>query len=170
MDIKQKVVPTIILLIILSIVFFLIYLKFYNEERQTVESGVKIYETTCGKYQDGEVDVDSKKITVDIADDTCKADLGLSGRISLGEDNGMIFTFDKVGNYGFWMKDMNFPLDIIWIDNNFKIVGIEKDLATSTYPKSFGEKYYAQYVLEISAGYADKNDIKVGNKIIFTKN
>ena len=82
----------------------------------------------------------------------------------------MIFVFEKVGNYGFWMKDMNFPLDILWINDNFKVVGIEKNLATSTYPKSFGSKYKAMYVLEISAGYSNKNNIKIGDKIIFSQN
>ena len=162
--------PTIILLIVLCIVFFLIYLKFYNEERAIINSKVEIYETTCGKYQKGEVDINSKKILVDIADNVCKRDLGLSGRTSLNTDSGMIFSFDKEGNYGFWMKDMNFSLDIIWINSNFIISGIEKDLATSTYPKSFGNKYKAVYVLEVPAGYSDKNNIKVGEKIIFTKN
>jgi uncharacterized membrane protein (UPF0127 family) len=167
--IKPKIIPTIILLIILCIVFFFIYLKFYNEERQKINTKVEIYETTCGKYQNGEVDVDGKQILVDISDNTCKRDLGLSGRTSMNGDTGMIFIFDKMGRYGFWMKDMKFALDIIWIDNNFKIIGIEKDLSPSTYPESFGGKYIAKYVLEIPAGYTEKNNIKVGDQIVFTE-
>jgi uncharacterized membrane protein (UPF0127 family) len=166
---KQKIAPTIILLIILCVVFFMIYMKFYNEERSTLNSKVEIYETTCGKYKQGDIKIGGKNILVDVADDTCKRDLGLSGRTSLNSDSGMIFTFDKEGNYGFWMKDMKFPLDIIWINSDLKISGIEKDLATSTYPKSFGSKYKALYVLEVSAGYSDKNNIKTGEQIIFTE-
>lgn len=178
---------TIILLIILFFVFFLIYMKFYNEEKQAVNivvpiststyvsasstsPGVKIYETDCGSYSTGTVEVDSKKIFVDVSDDECKQTLGLSGRTSMNDDQGMIFVFNDLGNYAFWMKDMDFPLDIIWIDDNFNIVGIEKDLAASTYPESFGEEYFAKYVLEINAGYSDKNNLKVGDKIIFTEN
>ena len=65
------------------------------------------------------------------------------------------------------MKDMNFPLDILWINDNFEIVGIEKKILPQTYPKIFGEKYLSSYVLEVSAGYCDKNNIKIGDKIIF---
>jgi uncharacterized membrane protein (UPF0127 family) len=144
-------------------------MKFYNEEKQTVTSGVKIYETNCGGYKTGEIKIDSKILSVDIADDKCKQDLGLSGRMLIKDDEGMIFIFEKLGNYGFWMKNMNFSLDIIWIDDNFKIVGIEKNLSTSTYPKSFGSKYLAKYVLEVSAGYSIKNNVKVGDRIIFSK-
>ncbi len=88
---KPKILPTIILLIILFFVFFLIYLKFYNEAKQSADisatiststyvsasstsPGVKIYETDCGSYSTGTVEVDSKKIFVDIADTECKQD------------------------------------------------------------------------------------------------
>jgi uncharacterized membrane protein (UPF0127 family) len=68
------------------------------------------------------------------------------------------------------MKDMNFPIDILWINDNFEVVGIEKNILPQTYPKTFGEKYLASYVLEVSAGYCDKNNIKLGNKINFLQN
>ena len=106
---------------------------------------------------------------VNIADNDCKTKLGLSGSTGLNGE-GMFFVLKKVGNYGFWMKNMNFPLDILWINDNFEIVGIEKSLLPSTYPNSFGQKYFAKYVLEVSAGYCDKNNIKVGDKIIFNLN
>ena len=165
---KGKVTLTIILLTILFVVFFVIYIKFYDEETHSSISKVNTYETVCGKYEKGEIKFGQKILSVNIADDDCKKTLGLSGDISLN-DEGMIFIFEKAGNYGFWMKDMNFPLDILWFDDNFKVVGIEKDLATSTYPKSFGVKYFAKYVLEVSAGYSQKNNIKVADKIIFDK-
>jgi uncharacterized membrane protein (UPF0127 family) len=144
-------------------------MKFYNQEKSKIITKVEIYETTCGSYQKGEVDINSKKILVDIADDVCKRKLGLSGRTSLNGDTGMLFFFEKEGNYGFWMENMNFPIDILWISSSSKVIGIEKNLATSTYPKSFGTKYFSQYVLEVPAGYLNKNNIKVGDTIIFKK-
>lgn len=165
---KQKVLPTIILLLILLTVFFIIYMKFYDEEKKNLSTNIEIYETSCGKYKKGEIKIGSKILAVDIADDICKENLGLSGRTSLAE-GGMLFIFEKAGNYGFWMKDMNFPIDILWIDDTFKIVGIEKNLYPDTYPKAYGEKYKALYVLEVPAQYCDKNNIKVGDKIIFTE-
>ncbi len=165
---RQKILSKIILLTILFAVFFLVYIKFYDREKIFVNNEVPIYQTVCGKYKIGEIKINSKILSVDIADNNCKRNLGLSGKLSLNE-RGMFFIFEKLGNYGFWMKDMNFPIDILWIDDNFNVVGIEKNIATSTYPQSYGEKYLAQYVLEVSAGYFDRNNVKVGEKIVFNK-
>lgn len=122
---------------------------------------------SCGSYDQRYIKINEKIVRVDISDNDCKRILGLSGRKELKNDTGMFFVFPEVGNYGFWMKDMNFPIDILWIDKNFNIVGIEENVATSTYPKILGEKYFSSYVLEVSSGYSTKNKIEVGNKIIF---
>ena len=143
-------------------------MKFYDEEKTNTEIKIVKYETVCGEYNKGEIQIGSKVLSVDIADNDCKRSLGLSGKISLN-DEGMMFVFEKQGNYGFWMKDMNFPIDILWIDDNYKVVGVEKSLSPNTYPESFGEKYLARYVLEVPAQYSDKNNIKIGDKIIFTE-
>ena len=159
---KKKILFAIIFLFVLFAISFLLF-------RQGLKSPAQIYETVCGKYQKGEVKIDSKILSVDIADTDCKLVLGLSGKKSLSEDAGMIFVFQKSGNYSFWMKDMNFPLDILWINDKFVVTGIGKNLATSTYPEIFGENYSTKYVLEISAGNSIKNNIKVGDKIIFSE-
>src|SRR5664279_2881599 len=63
-------------------------------------------------------------INIEIADTEAERTLGLGNRSTLPENNGMLFVFDKPGNYGFWMKDTNFPLDFIWIDENKNIIDI----------------------------------------------
>ena len=132
---------------------------------------------SCGPYQKGEVMVNGQKISVDISDTNCKQTLGLSGRTSLPIGTGMIFIFPQDSNYIFWMKDMNFPLDIVWVSADFHIVGIEKNVSPDTYDtknpsqsETFGQNYLAQYVIELPAGYADKNSLQVGNKISFSEN
>jgi uncharacterized membrane protein (UPF0127 family) len=141
-----------------------------------VEKNIEPYVTECGVYALGELSFSGKILNVDIADDTCKQTLGLSGREALSDGQGMLFVFNTLGSYGFWMKDMNFPLDIIWLDNTLTVTGIEKNLATSTYnttnPKkseTFGEQYPAEYVLEVPAGYSDENNLKVGEKLFFSE-
>jgi len=124
---------------------------------------------SCGNYQKSTVTINNSSIDVDVSDNACKRELGLSGRKTLAFGEGMIFVFDFPGNYGFWMQDMNFPLDIVWVDADLHITGIEKNLSPQTYPEVFGRKYLAQYVLELPAGYSDANDLKVGNKIIFSE-
>ncbi len=94
---------------------------------------------------------------------------GLSGRTSLPENQGMLFMFDKPGQYSFWMKDMNFPIDIIWIDENYRIADITKNLSPDTFPQSFQPSKPAQYVLEVTAGFADRNNINIGDAVDFSE-
>ena len=111
-----------------------------------------------------------KLFNIEVVDTKKLLEKGLSGHKPLLEDEGMFFVFQKEDLYGFWMKDMSFSIDILWIDSNFKIVHIEKSLSPETYPKIFYPKTKAHYVLEISAGEANKLDIKIGDSIKFIKN
>ena len=153
-------------IIVFFMFLFILYEKYNDKEKIVIDPSVKIYETICGKYKKGEIRINQNILFVDIADDNCKTSLGLSGRASL-DGEGMLFIFENVGNYGFWMKDMNFPIDILWIDDKFEVVGIEKNLSPDTFPKSFGSNYLVKYVLEVPAQYSDKNNIKIGDNIIF---
>ncbi|MDE2188546.1 MAG: DUF192 domain-containing protein [Patescibacteria group bacterium] len=87
---------------------------------------------------------------------------GLGDLRYLASSTGMFFIFNQPGNYGFWMKGMEFPLDIIWLDQNFKIVHIENDLSTSTYPDVFYPDALSRYVIEVNAGIAKQYDLSVG--------
>ncbi|MEX2014012.1 MAG: DUF192 domain-containing protein, partial [Parcubacteria group bacterium] len=64
--------------------------------------------------------------------------------------------------HGFWMKDMHFAIDIVWIDENFRIVGIEKEVRPETFPQVFRPDQPIKYVLELPAGYSERHDIGVG--------
>ncbi len=153
---KFRNIFTLISLIILLLIIGAIFL---NQEI--------IYTTSCGEYTEKEIGISDKKIQVIISDDNCKMVLGLSGKENLENNQGMLFVFEKSGNYAFWMKDMKFSLDILWISEDLHVVGIEKNLTPLTFPKLFGENYFAKYVLELQGGYSDKNNIKLGDKIIF---
>ncbi|MFH0755245.1 MAG: DUF192 domain-containing protein [bacterium] len=162
---KLKITNIFLSILLILFVIFLFDNKYYNKEKQ---SDIKIekYETICGKYAKCEIKINNKILLADIADDNCKRKLGLSGKKSI-EEGAMFFVFEKMGNYGFWMKDINFPIDILWINDNFEIIGIEKNILSNTYPKIFGEIYLTKYVLEVPAFYSDKNNIKIGDKIEF---
>ncbi len=92
---------------------------------------------------------------------------GLSGTKTLPDDEGMLFLFPTETKPSFWMKDMNYSLDIIWIGADKKVAEIMPNLAPSTYPKSFTPKKPAQYVLEVPAGFAEKNNIMIGTAMSF---
>lgn len=109
-----------------------------------------------------------KKIVLDVADSDAKRELGLSGREKLLDNTGMIFIFDQIGRYGFWMKDMKFALDILWLDNNMKILEIRENILPDTYPQVFMPTESSRIVLELPAGYCAKNKIKVGDSFSIT--
>jgi uncharacterized membrane protein (UPF0127 family) len=108
-------------------------------------------------------------LEVEVADTQKSRELGLSGRKSMGNDEGLLFVFDTPGRYGFWMKDMKFPLDIVWINDNGIVVSIERDLDPSTYPKVFTNQSDARYVLEINQGQAEHFGMYLGSKVTISE-
>lgn len=95
---------------------------------------------------------------------------GLSGRDKLPRD-GMIFIFDRPARIGFWMKDMNFPIDIIWMRDR-RIVDIAPSIQAPTAKTKTLETYHpraeADAVLEISAGWSERHDLQIGSSVRYT--
>jgi len=90
---------------------------------------------------------------------------GLSGRETLSEQNGMWFDFGAPGRWGIWMKDMKFPIDIIWVDEKMQIADIKTDISPETYPEIFLPVRNASFVLEVPAGTVEKYALGVGNQV-----
>lgn len=103
-----------------------------------------------------------------IADEPHERMRGLSFVDSMEEYEGMMFFFQEYGHYPFWMKDMKFDLDLIWIRDN-TVVDI------STYASSAPERQMDLYaslepiniVLEVRAGLVDRYGIEVGDEVMF---
>lgn len=102
-------------------------------------------------------------IVAEVADTPAKQQQGLSGRSGLGPDRGMLFVYDESRIPSFWMKDMNFALDIIWIGHEKTVVGITENISPDTYPQTFSPDQPVQYVLEVPAGYANRTGVEVGD-------
>jgi uncharacterized membrane protein (UPF0127 family) len=109
------------------------------------------------------------KLTVEVADTKSSRELGLSGRPSMGKEEGMLFVFDVPGRYGFWMKDMLFPLDIVWINQNGFVVEVERNAKPESYPKTYMNASPASYVLELNSGIAEEQGIFIGSKVKIQK-
>ncbi|MBI2577969.1 MAG: DUF192 domain-containing protein [Candidatus Wildermuthbacteria bacterium] len=101
-------------------------------------------------------------ITAEVADDPGERERGLSGKGSLKEGEGMLFVFEEPGLYSFWMKDMKFPIDIIWLNSQKQVVHIASNVSPDSYPQSFVSKTSALYVLEVSAGFTGRHNIREG--------
>ncbi len=106
-------------------------------------------------------------LQVDVADTAAKQAQGLSGREPLRDDEGMLFIFGAVGRHPFWMKDMKFAIDIIWIGEDKVVVDITKNAQPSSFPWVFKPKAPAQYVLEVNAGWSDYKNIEIGDIVEF---
>jgi len=106
---------------------------------------------------------------IEIADTNVKREQGLSGRSSIESNYGMLFIFDTPARYSFWMKDMNFPIDIIWLDANLKVVGLKKEAKPESYPQAFTPEENALYVLEVFSGFIQKENLKIGDHLKFRK-
>jgi uncharacterized protein len=98
---------------------------------------------------------------------TKPADLarGLGGRNSLPEKNGMLFVFEKAGKHCFWMKDMRFSLDIIWLNEQKRVVKVASAVSANSYPETFCPDKPAKYVIEINPGLA--GNLKQGQELSF---
>ena len=117
------------------------------------------------------VKINGHEITVEIADTPESQFQGLSGRKILCADCGMLFVFSDKKERTFVMRNMNFPLDIIFIDG-VQIVKIDKNLPPEgAVPKNFySSGVQVDFVLEVNGGLAGKNDIKVGDKVYYSQN
>lgn len=109
-------------------------------------------------------------VTVEIADTPVSRAQGLSGRDSLPADQGMYFPLEQSARHSFWMKDMRFPLDIIWIREG-KIVDISENVpypAGDQPPATVQPKEPADAVLEVNAGFTERHGLKIGDEIRMT--
>jgi len=97
---------------------------------------------------------DGFQVTAEVARSAGDKANGLSGRQALGEDEGMLFVYDEPCKPGFWMPGMNFPLDMVFLDENFTVVGVNAN-AQPCKPNSacpfYHPKENALYVLEVNA-------------------
>lgn len=153
---KNKVTIFIILLIIL--IFLFSFMMFFLEE---VLSENKINAVCISK----------NCFEVEIADNQIKRQIGLSSYDSLDKDSGMLFIFESEDEYSFWMKNMSFPLDIIWINEEREIVYIAQSVSPCNdldCPLIKPNKK-AIYILEINSGLADELIFSLGDRVEFKK-
>ncbi|MBC8259680.1 MAG: DUF192 domain-containing protein [SAR324 cluster bacterium] len=108
-----------------------------------------------------------KEISVEVADTVEKRSLGLGKRQGLKKGWGMLFIFENKKLQSFWMKDMQFPLDIIWLDD-YKIIHILQNVqpvAPGEKPPILKPSVPANFVLELNAGRAAELKLQLGQRL-----
>lgn len=123
------------------------------------------------EFPRGTIKVDDIVLVVQIADTEPRRIRGLMFQDQLPYDEGMIFVYKEPGFYSLWMLNMQFPLDMIWFDENGSIVHIEQDIPPCKKPieimacQSVVPSGDALYILEITAGFIDEFKITKDSKL-----
>lgn len=121
---------------------------------------------------------DGTTVTLEIADTEAKRNRGLMFRDKLAEGEGMLFVFEQAGHYPFWMQNCRISLDIIWLDQSFKVVSMAESVPPCrlpkceppcnsnecpSYPPAAGTT--AKYVVELAAGFAKRHGLEKGETL-----
>ncbi len=109
--------------------------------------------------------INGEKFLVSIADTNAERQLGLSYTETIPADVLKLFIFDTTDYWSFWMKDMQYAIDIVWLDEKGVVVHIEKNVSPNTYPTSFRPYVPARYVVEAATGFADRYQIIIGRQL-----
>ena len=107
-------------------------------------------------------------LQLEIADDDYQRETGLMYRNSMEQDQGMLFIFEKEEPRGFYMKNTNIPLDLIFLDSENRIVSISKNAKPKSL-ETIPSEEPAQYVLEVNAGLSDQWNLTVGDSLILNR-
>lgn len=124
--------------------------------------GVIYYIGVRGAYQT-DLSVRDKNFWVQVVTTDRDRQMGLSGRYDMCSKCGMLFVFDERDERSFWMKDMNFDIDIIFTDADKKVVKIYENVDKDKFPETYSAN--AMYVLELKSGTAKNSGIVVGDVI-----
>ena len=94
--------------------------------------------------------------------------IGLMNHTSLAETEGMLFVFEENDIHNFWMKNMKFGIDIIWMNDGFDVIHIEENVPTclNNPCETYGPSTHSKYVLEVQEGFVEKHNIKLNDKLI----
>ena len=105
-----------------------------------------------------------------VAKTQAEREKGLSDTKGLRENQALLFVYERDGMWPIWMKDMKYPIDIVWLDKDKKVVYIVKNAPPESYPETFTPKQEARYILEMSAGTVEKKSIVIGTIAGFDEN
>lgn len=146
---------------------FLILLSCKEEPKKVIKTEPIVF-TKEGELQIFTTATDSVlvKIDIEIAETSYETETGLMYRKGMEEYQGMLFVFEDMRLHNFYMKNTEFPLDIVYVRDNMTIASFQEN-AQPMDEKSLPSKVPVQYVLELNAGLVQKWGLKVGDSIAF---
>lgn len=151
---KQFIVYSLSFIVLIIAIFGFSFLATSSKEPRNTSD-----HTTC-------LQIEQECFELEIMDSNQERLKGLSERLSLPEGQGMLFVFEEIEEQCFWMKDMLFNIDIVWLDESKTIRKIERNISPDTYPELFcGDN--AKYVLEFNEGFVERYGLKPGTTLQF---
>jgi len=122
-------------------------------------------------YKEGEVSIRGEQFRVEVADTPTKREVGLGGKEPLEQNEGMLFIFETLRSRSFWMRDVTFPIDIIWIAEE-SVVGFDIDVQPEPGVPLHKLTHYrsiepVDMVLEVPAGTVDRIGIIAGDSVSY---
>ena len=127
---------------------------------------------SCSVHASGPTaELKGHRFDIEIAADDATRTRGLMFRDSMAADHGMLFEFSDMQPRVFWMKDTHIPLDILFFDQDYKLVSMQQRVppCRSDPCAQYPSDGPAQYVLELNSGTADKLGVKAGDKLTVTR-
>ena len=167
-----QIIKVIIAVILFGISLFLVVSSLSNTA-EGFENFLKRFESIPNdRYLQAKVIINGFELRVYLAVTNDQQIKGLSVKDHLKENEGMLFVYQQPSRQGFWMKDMKFPIDIIWLDNNGTVVYIKNSLQPCIMTFAFLCPTYTPdkdslYVLETRSGFSKKHGIKIGTHADF---
>lgn len=108
------------------------------------------------------------EFTARIASNEADRRRGLSGTSELPKGRAMLFVYEEDSKPGIWMKDMNYSIDIVWLNSDKVVVDYKDDVSPDTYPEfTFKPKETARYVVELPSGTVEEASISIGQTAEF---
>lgn len=168
---KDKVMKTSLIILVVVVVVFAGALIFAGKnasigtESQVMSMGEKA--SNRSELKSVIANIGGTHLTAAVASKDADRKQGLSNVKSISPNEGQMFTFEKEGFYSFHMKDMNFALDFIFVNDQGTVVDIVKNISPE-YDGTITSQYPASVVFEVNAGWADQNEIEVGDTVVST--
>jgi uncharacterized protein len=139
-----------------------------NNNTNPILKAIQKASSTDHKYLKAKVTVKGFELNADVPITSELMAKGLAVKNQLKENEAMLFIFEESAQHSFWMKDMKFPIDIIWLGSDGKVVHIEQNLqpCVSVFIcPSYTPNTDSLYVLETAAGLTQRHNISVGTNI-----
>lgn len=109
----------------------------------------------------------NNKYSVLVSNTEEKRILGLSNTTKLDEKTVMLFVFPQNDYHGIWMKDMNYSIDIVYLNEDMTVINYYDNISPITYPTVYYPEKLARYIVEMNSGERLKSGIDKGTKLYY---